>query len=90
MLSKDAFGASFAARLHTLAQLPGVEPHATSGVTRVLLCVYELDLLGALGMMSMPQALHKSQAKLVHTSPWPSGGIIGLDFIDFSVSRPFY
>ena len=29
MLSKDASGASFAAPLHTLAQLPGVEPHAT-------------------------------------------------------------
>ena len=29
MRSKDAFGASFAALLHTLAQLPGVEPHAT-------------------------------------------------------------
>ena len=57
MLSKDAFGASYAAPLHTLAQLPGVEPHATSVASPGSCCAStSLDLLGARLTSSCNQA----------------------------------
>ena len=53
MRSKDAFGASYAALLHTLAQLPGVEPHATLVASPGSCCAStSTDLLGAKRMMS--------------------------------------
>ena len=68
-------GASFAALLHTLAQLPGVEPHATWWRHPGPAVRLRASIRSELGIVSLPQALHKSHAKLVYTSPWPSGAV---------------
>ena len=89
MRCQGCFGASFAALLHTLAQLPGVEPHATLVASPGSCCAStSLDLLGARCDV-IPSSV-VSHAKLLYTSPWPSGGLVGLDLIEFCVSRPFY
>ena len=88
MLSKDAFVARVTLRPCTRLLLsgPGAEPHPLLGVSRdcgLVINPVPRDVTYAIFAL-------RPHAKVLYTSPWPSAGITGLDFIDCCVSRPFY
>ena len=70
---------------NTCSVVPGGEPHPLLGVSRDCRLVMKPVLRDVIDAIFS----RRPAAKLVYTSPRPPGGIIGLDFIDCCVSRPF-